>query len=67
MPLDLSAPAPTGPVTYWMNALAAAASLLAGPMPAEADTAINISGSGYVKVPDAADLRPSQLTLEAWV
>src|SRR5437879_10014662 len=39
IPLDLSTPAPTGPVTYWMSALAAAGSLLAGPMPAaKADT-----------------------------
>ena len=36
-------------------------------MQAETDTAVMINSNGYVKVPDAADLRPSQLTLEAWI
>ena len=36
-------------------------------MQAETDTAVTINSNGYVKVPDAADLRPSQLTLEAWI
>ena len=40
----------------------------AGSMPAELDTAINFTGGGgYVSVPDAPELRPTQLTVEAWV
>jgi len=47
IPLDLSTPAPTGPVTYWMSALAAAGSLLAGPMPAaKTVTLFKSPGSG---------------------
>jgi parallel beta-helix repeat protein len=38
-----------------------------GSMAAESDTAISVVSPGSVSVPDSAALRPSQITLEAWI